>query len=527
MSASREKKIRQELAQSGIPDIKEIRAAEERKQQRRANWLYGSVAVAFVVIAAALLIWNSNIIQRGSTAISVDGVKYSAAEVNYYYYNAFNNVAGGEYAGYISLNAYTPLTQQVMNDTDLLFMGVSLEEGQEEMTWHEFFLDIAKDNLIHQTAVLNAAKAENFAFTDEMKAEEDATIAAMDAYAKQSGVTTATYLKNLFGPSMTTPVFKDLLHNALIVSFFQEQYWDSLTYTGDQLQDYYEENRAAFDVADYEYIYFKGTADSTKDADGKTVAPTDEQNAAAKAAAEAAAKAALARYEAGEDLETIAKDYKMATYYHQEAGTNSGGTVQTWVFDDSRTAGDKTMLNSGSTYYVAGFTSRSRNDYDSVNVRHILCKVNTTGLDSTAADYNTKLQVLIDAQEVEAQAILDEWKAGAADAESFAKLANEKSDDTGSNTNGGLYTQVGKGEMVTEFNDWIFDESRQVGDTDIIFVDAVNYTGYHVMYFDGWGAPYWELQVENTMRNNDYAEWTTALVEGLEAEEHNGLKYVG
>ena len=33
MSASREKKIRQELAAQGIPDIKAIRAEEERKQQ--------------------------------------------------------------------------------------------------------------------------------------------------------------------------------------------------------------------------------------------------------------------------------------------------------------------------------------------------------------------------------------------------------------------------------------------------------------------------------------------------------------
>ena len=92
MSASREKKIRQELAAQGIPDIKEIRAAEEKQQQRRANWLYGSVAVIFVVVAAALLLWNSQIIQRGSNAISVDGEKYSAAEVGYYYRAAYNSV---------------------------------------------------------------------------------------------------------------------------------------------------------------------------------------------------------------------------------------------------------------------------------------------------------------------------------------------------------------------------------------------------------------------------------------------------
>ena len=130
MSASREKKIRQELAAQGIPDIKEIRAAEERKQQRRANILYGSIAAAFVLVAAALLIWNSNIIQRNSTAISVDGVKYSAAEVSYYYQSAYNSVASGDYAGYVSLNANAPLSQQVMSEMDMMFMGVSLPEAE-------------------------------------------------------------------------------------------------------------------------------------------------------------------------------------------------------------------------------------------------------------------------------------------------------------------------------------------------------------------------------------------------------------
>ena len=92
MSASREKKIRQELAAQGIPDIKEIRAEEERKQQRRANILYGSIAAAFVLVAAALLVWNSGILQRDSVAMSVDGEKYTSAEVSYYYNSAVNSL---------------------------------------------------------------------------------------------------------------------------------------------------------------------------------------------------------------------------------------------------------------------------------------------------------------------------------------------------------------------------------------------------------------------------------------------------
>ena len=530
MSASREKKIRQELAAQGIPDIKEIRAAEARAQQRRSNILYGSIATAFVLVAAILLIWNSNIIQRNSTAISVDGVKYSASEVSYFYNSAFNNAANSDYASYMSLSTSTPLTQQVMTDFDLLIMGITLPEGKESMTWHEYFMDSAKASLISQTAILKAAKEEGFQFTDEMKEEVQATMDTIALYAKASGISTTAYIKGMFGNGMTAKAFESLLHNAVLVAHFQEAHWDELTYSKDQLEAYYNENKNTFDSSHYEYIYFKTTAPSTTDADGNTVAATDDENAAAKAKAETAAKDALSRYQAGESLADIAKDYEdIATYYEQTNGSYSTSTIQEWVYADGRVPGDKALLENTSAYYVAGFYSRSRSDYLPVNVRHILVKVDTSSLDTNSKTYDEIRQVMIDTAKLDAESILTEWKAGAMTAESFAELANKYSADSGSNTNGGLYTDVAKGEMVDEFDAWCFDESRKVGDTGIIFVDMDGYyTGYHVMYLDGWSeTPYWQLQVDNAMRTNDYNAWYSSVNSDLTAEEHSGIKYVG
>ena len=104
----------------------------------------------------------------------------------------------------------------------------------------------------------------------------------------------------------------------------------------------------------------------------------------------------------------------------------------------------------------------------------------------------------------EAQAILDAYLAGEELTEdAFAALANEKSEDPGSNTNGGLYENVYEGQTVEPFENWCFDENRQPGDTGLV---KTSY-GYHVMYFVK-RTPIWEA----TSRNNLRTEYASGLV---------------
>ena len=228
--------------------------------------------------------------------------------------------------------------------------------------------------------------------------------------------------------------------------------------------------------------------------------------------------------------EKAAKEYEsIATYSHPESGTYSGDAATKWVFDDSRQAGDTELVENGTSIYLLIFHSRSRNDYNTVDVRHILFRVDTSGLDSKADDYQEKLDARKAEQKEAAEAALKKWEEGARTEDSFAELANELSADTGSNTKGGLYTEVYKGQMVTEFNDWCFDESRKAGDTGIVANDAAggSYIGYHVMYFVGTDDPYWMVQVRNAMTNKDYSEWSANLVKDITATENSGMKYVG
>ena len=109
-----------------------------------------------------------------------------------------------------------------------------------------------------------------------------------------------------------------------------------------------------------------------------------------------------------------------------------------------------------------------------MDVRHILLIPAETTEESKAACLQ------------EAEALLEQWKTGEATEESFAQLANEHSEDPGSNTAGGLYEFVYPGKMVETFDAWCFDESRKPGDTGIVETDY----GYHIMYFV-YGADEW------------------------------------
>lgn len=127
-----------------------------------------------------------------------------------------------------------------------------------------------------------------------------------------------------------------------------------------------------------------------------------------------------------------------------------------------------------------------------VDVRHIL--IMTENEDWAAA-------------EKKANEIYQQWQDGGATEELFAQLANEYSEDGGSNTAGGLYTDVPAGQMVEIFNDWIMDDSRQYGDSAVLKADY-HYQGYHIMFFVE-GQPAWKTAAREKL----ISQQTTQIVQ--------------
>lgn len=146
-------------------------------------------------------------------------------------------------------------------------------------------------------------------------------------------------------------------------------------------------------------------------------------------------------------------------------------------------------------------------------------EINAT-LEADPAKYDVVAvrHILVEDQET-AENLLKQWREGEATEESFAELAKENTTDTGSAENGGLYENVTQGQMVTEFNDWCFDEARESGDVDIV---QTTY-GYHIMYFVSRDrSPDWKTMVVNELAS----EVISKLTEGVAPELLSGMKYI-
>ena len=146
--------------------------------------------------------------------------------------------------------------------------------------------------------------------------------------------------------------------------------------------------------------------------------------------------------------------------------------------------------------FVANKTDKSAGNY--YDVRHILL-----GHDSPADDdgnYDeSQWKICLE----QAQKTLDDFLAGEATEDAFAKLALDISKDPGSAQNGGLYSQLTKDTgFIEDFKNWYLDENRKPGDTGLVKNTESSVQGYHIMYFvDSY--PIWEYEAKSAILNEN------------------------
>ena len=528
MSASRERRQRQADPQRAMTQ-KERAELKEQKAAKQKTVLYAAIGVIVAILVVILLVWDSGIFQRAQTAMSIAGRDYKVTDVEYYYRSALNQEYTLSMYGMSSFdNSVDPAEQY-------------RDEAQTQ-TYRDYFLEQATTALKAAAALENSAAEEGFTLSDEGKASVDEQIENTAATATQYGYNNLEgYLRAYYGKYMTKSAYRICVERTVLLQEYQQHYKDNLSITDEDLNTYYTENKDSLDTYEYYYALIDGTAQSTTDADGNTMEPTEEEKEAAMAEAkEKADTFADALNEA--DDKGAAFLAQVTQYVGTDAqsdystlnvtkGSNLSSTYSSWLQDSARQSGDVTVIEDTSGYYVLVFQNCYLDETPSVDIRHILIQAELDQQDdpaTTDVDESTvPSQASLDAAKAEAESLLAQWESGDKTAESFGELANANSDDPGSNTNGGLYEQVVPGEMFDAFNDWIFDASRQSGDTGLVENTQSGQQGWHVIYFQGQDQLAWKVNVTSTLKDDRTNEWIDGMVTDLEVTQGDGLSYVG
>ena len=185
------------------------------------------------------------------------------------------------------------------------------------------------------------------------------------------------------------------------------------------------------------------------------------------------------------------------------------------LYQDSLTYTDEEL---DEHYAEMGYEDED-NSYLSVSMRHILVFAEAD------EDGNYSDEAIATAHS-RAEEIYAEWAAGEMTEESFAELAGQYSDDTGSVDNGGLYENIAKEEMIDEIDEWLFTDGRAVGDTAMIDYNG-NYVGTHIVLFCGTGEIYSRYLARVDLMDTDITDWFEGLQEAYSVSEGADYASIG
>lgn len=467
------KGARTKAANAEINKEKKVKAQQTAAVKKRNSLIVRActtVVALILVFAIVFSAWNMislnngskmrNVVAAETENLSIDGAMYSYF-INYNYLNYLNTY--GDYLSLLGLNTNLSLKDQMYSDTQ---------------TWFDYFASAAQDTAAQYLMLNEAALAAGMTLSEEEVAAIARKAELVDPEA--------------FGRGLNKDDIRRVLELSTLSANFYQAKMAELAPTMEEIEEEYENDPLAYQHVDY-YSYtlvYKGENENSN----VEKMTQEEAKKLAEELAETKTNEEFLDWVVNYTKETVetATEESLASIptnlLTENANYIDDNEVSEWLFDEDTKVGETYVQHgeNNSVYVVYSLkTPVHRNESETVNVRHIL--VNT---------------------EEEAQNILDTYLAGEQTEEAFGLLAFEFSVDSGSVGTYGRYENVFEGQMVTEFNDWCFDEARAVGDTAIVETKF----GFHVMLFCGEGMERWAADVKDDLVNAAYTTFYEELM---------------
>lgn len=510
---------------------KNAHSMEARNTAKKvANKVISIVLCAVIVLGVVAFSLNYyGALQR---VIKIGGVgsdqSVSIAEYEYYYMRAYNQVRyQAQYYQYYyqTSNGYDlSLTPEEQTQT-------TKDADGNEITWaeklHEDTLEIIQ---LHK-AYYNEALKMGLKLTKADEAFIDKQIEDLRDEAKSAGSNSSSsnsenkvtyslnaYLRKVYGGSINERFLRKQLKIQVLAQKYLTERTNEIAKDYDQkdIDAEYKKDTTAYDFVTFRAYTFKTTelTKEDKETDDALKARQAKANAEVKKNANDFYNAVTndATFTAkAKELNKDTADYNIdkETKYSMlksTAQSTFSEDAAKWLFDSSTKVGSKKLFSDEENgKYIVVLALSKPHQEQTVTARHILfqTKDQNSGNDLSEEEIAKK--------KTQAEDVLKKFNEGDKTEDSFAALANEYNEDTGSSSNGGLYEHIYPGQMVTEFNDWVFDANRKAGDVELVETDY----GYHIIYFVAKdGKDYYDSAIRSSKANKDIETETKALQEG-------------
>ena len=483
-------------------DRKVQKRKEEKEKEKKEERI--STAIGIVVLVALVCLVASfpirTYLATHETYVVVNGEAVNKVEFDYQYNLTKNNYITqyGSYLTYFGLDTSKDLSTQMYSET---------------LTWKDYFEQNAVESLKQNKALMAEAKAAGFTYdtTDEYNTFKE----TIKTSAASAGISEKEYVRSIYGSYATMGRIEEYVKNDMVMNAYYQKLQEDNAPSDDEIQSYYEENKATYDSVDYRLTTIEAdlptepteladpveetAADTTGTTDGTAATDSTQDTAYQPSDAEIAKAMEDAKVLADDAEQTVAKDGEA---HENEKKSSVNYLISDWLFDDARKAGDTTVITNDNShcYYAVAFEKRYLDETPSADVRVIIPTEDKTG-----------------------EEILEEWKSGAATEDSFAELCKKYTQDTSAVENGGLFEQVTKTGMTEELSNWIFDNSRQAGDTVAITVSDTTY----VLYYIGQDQPEWKINIKNTLVSDTMSQHMQDITADVTVEDPKGkLNYL-
>lgn len=483
-------------------DRKVQKRKEEKEKEKKEERISTTVGIVFLV-ALVCLVASFPIrtyLATHETYVVINGEEVNKVEFDYVYNTSKNNYITqyGSYLSYFGLDTSKDLSTQMYSET---------------LTWQDYFEQNAVESLKQNKALMAEAKAAGFTHdtTDEYNTFKE----TIKTSAAAAGVSDKEYIRSIYGSYATMGRIEEYVKNDMVMNAYYQKLQEDNAPSDDEIQSYYEENKATYDSVDYRLTTIEAdlptepteladpveetAADTTGTTDGTAATDSTQDTAYQPSDAEIAKAMEDAKVLADDAEQTVAKDGEA---HENEKKSSVNYLISDWLFDDARKAGDTTVITNDNShcYYVVAFEKRYLDETPSADVRVIIPTEDKTG-----------------------EEILEEWKNGAATEDSFVELCKKYTQDTSAVENGGLFEQVTKTGMTEELSNWIFDSSRQAGDTVAITVSDTTY----VLYYIGQDQPEWKINIKNTLVSDTMSQHMQDITADVTVEDPKGkLNYL-